>query len=513
MPARRPNFLFITADQHRGDCFGFEGRKIHTPHLDELAREGTRFSACITPNPICQPARASILTGLLPRTHGVSDNGIDLDPARGEKGFAGSLSAAGYHTALLGKAHFATAHTFAATGTPEDRESMMNYPDDWNGPYMGFDHVELVVEGHNCHLPLKPPNGQHYERWYHQDGRGEERDRLYETNVGPDTKGAPQTWHSGLEPAWHNSSWVGDRAISYLNERAGRDEPFCAWVSFPDPHHPFDCPLPWSLLHRPQDVDLPEHRTLDLDRRPWWHRAALEGKPQIRADLAEFREKFSRTPVLSDDQLREVIANYYGMISLIDHNVGRILIELARLGLDKDTIVIYSADHGDWLGDHGLLLKGPMPYEGLLRVGCIVRGPGVPAGAVVDDPVSTIDVAASMLDYADAEPLAPMHSESLRPLIEGTGEGRAFALSEWDLRPSRTGTELELRTVRTRQHKLTIDRITGAGELYDLKADPHEMDNLFDNADARAIRDALLKHLDARPDDALPERLEQVGMA
>lgn len=512
MPARRPNIIFVTADQHRGDCFGFEGRKVHTPHLDELARDGTRFAACITPNPICQPARASILTGLLPRTHGVSDNGIDLDPALGEKGFAGSLSAAGYHTALLGKAHFATAHTFAPTGTPEDRDSMMNYPDDWNGPYMGFDHVEMVVEGHNCHLPLQPPNGQHYERWYYQDGRGEERNRKYETNVGPDTKGAPQTWHSGLEPAWHNSTWIGDRAISYLNDRADKDEPFCAWVSFPDPHHPFDCPLPWSLLHKPEDVDLPENRTLDLDRRPWWHRAALEGKPEIREDLAEFREKFSRTPVMTDDQLREVIANYYGMVSLIDHNVGRILIELKRLGLDENTIVIYSADHGDWLGDHGLLLKGPMPYEGLLRVGCIVRGPGVPAGKVVEDPVSTLDIAATLLDYGEAQPLGTMHSQSLRPLIEGD-EHREFALSEWDLRPSRTGTRLDLRTVRTKRHKLTVDMISGAGELYDLQADPDEMENLFDTPAASDHRKALMELLGKRPDDARPDQLEQIGMA
>ena len=118
----RPNILFITSDQQRGDCYGFEGRNIRTPHLDQLARHGTRFPTCITPNPVCQPARASILTGLLPLTHGVHDNGIDLKPEVGARGFAGQLSAAGYHTALLGKAHFSTAHTFKPTGTPECRQ-------------------------------------------------------------------------------------------------------------------------------------------------------------------------------------------------------------------------------------------------------------------------------------------------------------------------------------------------------------------------------------------------------
>ena len=105
---KRPNILLITSDQQRGDCYGFEGRPIKTPHLDQLAANGTRFSACITPNPVCQPARASILTGQLPLTHGVHDNGIDLKPEIGEKGMAGALSQAGYDTKYIGKAHFST---------------------------------------------------------------------------------------------------------------------------------------------------------------------------------------------------------------------------------------------------------------------------------------------------------------------------------------------------------------------------------------------------------------------
>ena len=105
---KRPNFLLISADQQRGDCLGVEGRRIKTPHLDELARDGARFTAAITPCVVCQPARASILSGQLPRAHGVHDNGIDLDPAIGERGFAGALAAAGYDTAYFGKAHFST---------------------------------------------------------------------------------------------------------------------------------------------------------------------------------------------------------------------------------------------------------------------------------------------------------------------------------------------------------------------------------------------------------------------
>ena len=502
------NILFITSDQQRGDCYGFEGRRVRTPHLDALARDCTRFAACITPNLVCQPSRASILTGLLPLTHGVSDNGIDLTPGIGEAGFAGTLAAAGFDTGYIGKAHFATSHTFKATGTPECRNS--DQDPDWYGPYMGFRHVELMVEGHNHWPPMTPPRGQHYERWYHADGRGDERTALHATQLPPLTD-AVQTWHSALPVAWHNSTWIGDRTIEYLRAHARR--PFCAWASFPDPHHPFDAPEPWSRLHDPEDVDLPQHRTLDLDRRPWWHAQSLTGKPQLEGTLRRIREEYSRVPVQSDQQLRRLIANYYGMISLIDHNVGRILTVLRDLGLADNTLVIYSTDHGDWLGDHGLILKGPMAYEGLLRVGCIVRGPGVPAGKVVRDPVSTLDVPATIGDYAGVPIPGALHSRSLRPLIETDSASRDFALSEWDLRATRSGVDLELRTVRTRTHKLTIDRKSGAGELYDLANDPQEMDNRFDDPGCKAVRGELEDMLASRPDDAMRPPLPQVGMA
>src|ERR1043166_3995704 len=133
-----PNILLITSDQQRADCFGFENRHIKTPHLDRLAREGARFSACITPNLVCQPSRASILTGLLPLTHGVWDNGVDLDPAIGANGFAGTLARAGYSTSFVGKAHFSTRSTFQPTGSPECNKSTATRPPAWDGPYMGF---------------------------------------------------------------------------------------------------------------------------------------------------------------------------------------------------------------------------------------------------------------------------------------------------------------------------------------------------------------------------------------
>ena len=505
----RPNILLISADQHRADCIGVEGRNIKTPHLDALAQQSTRFSSCITSCVVCQPARASILTGQLCRTHGVHDNGIDLDPEVGSKGFAGSLAAGGYDTAYFGKAHFSTFHTFEPTGTPECLRSSASYPPEWNGPYMGFDHVELMLVGHNWFLPEKPPAGQHYERWFYADGKGDEKNALYQENAG-DTKGAAQTWHSKLPPAWHNSTWTADRAIDWIKHGRG-EEPFCAWVSFPDPHHPFDAPEPWSRLHDPAEVDLPEHRTRSFEGRPWWHEAVLTSEPSGPKENAEVRKSYSRIPEQTDEQLREIIANTYGQISLIDHNVGRLMIALEEAGIADNTYVIYISDHGDWLGDHGLILKGPMHYEGLLRVPMIVRGPGVPENRVVDEPVSTLDLTATFCDLAESDPLLPQHGQSLRPLLEGDGT-RDFAMNEWQLLPTRTGVPLSLRTVRTRTAKLTVDLITGAGELYDLEADPHELRNCFDDPDYAAVRGELEGFLAQRPDDIGPDR-EQVGMA
>jgi len=128
---------------------------------------------------------------------------------------------------------------------------------------------------------------------------------------------------------------------------------------------------------------------MDLERRPWWHKESLYGTPKMEnAELRNFREKHSRTPVQSDRQLRELIANYYGMIALIDHNVGRILAALDSYGLADDTLVVYSTDHGDWLGRPWPDPQGPMAYEGLLRVGLLMRGPGIPKGKVVTEPGS-----------------------------------------------------------------------------------------------------------------------------
>jgi arylsulfatase A-like enzyme len=510
---RQPNILLITSDQQRADCNGFENPDIRTPHLDRLARDGTRFASCITPNLVCQPSRASILTGQLPLTHGVWDNGVDLDPRVGQHGFAGTLAGAGYDTAFVGKAHFSTRATFAPTGTPECNKSQAKYGPAWFGPYMGFQHVELAVLGHTHRTrPLERPPMGHYERWLLGRGRDEEGLKLWAQSTHPEI-GAAQTWHSGLPVAWHSSTWVGDRAIEWLKARP-QTRPFSAWVSFPDPHHPFDCPEPWSLMYDPKSVTLPKYRKRDLERRPWWHKASLESKPQLAdPEMLKFRAEGSRIPDQSDEQLAAMTANYYGMISLIDHNVGRILTALDDLGLAENTIVVYTTDHGELLGNRGLYLKGPTPYEDLLRVTLVARGPGVQANRVVLEPVSTLDLAATFCAAAGVAPGHDMQSRSLMKLLGGEPETRECAYSEWHVHPSRCGVELKLRTVRNASWKCTFELGSGAGEMYDLVNDPLEMQNLFDDSGYAKVRKELEDMMRARPGKLRENLAEPIGMA
>ena len=256
---------------------------------------------------------------------------------------------------------------------------------------------------------------------------------------------------------------------------------------------------------------MPVHRKRQFDGRPWWHEQVLTAEPTGSKKNAETRKNYSRIPEQTDEQLREIIANTYGQIALVDHQVGRLMEALSDQGLAENTIVIYSSDHGDWLGDHGLILKGPMHYDGLLTVPLIMRGPNIAADTVCDEQVSTLDLSATFLDYGEADAQLPQHGSSLRPVLE-QGARRDYALNEWELLPTRTGVPLSLQTVRTKTAKLTIDWVTGAGEMYDLNADPHELVNLFDDDTYADLRSELTAMLKMRPDD-MRENQVQVGMA
>jgi len=173
-------------------------------------------------------------------------------------------------------------------------------------------------------------------------------------------------------------------------------------------------------------------------------------------------------------------------------------------GIADNTYVIYISDHGDWLGDHGLILKGPMHYEGLLKVPLMVKGPDVPKGVTCDEIVSTLDLSATFMQLSKTEPQLTQHGTSLLPLMQGHDAPRKFALNEWYLSATRGGQELHLRCVATKTHKLTFDELSGEGEMYDLEKDPSEMENIFGTSAAAETQRQLLAYIASRPDDMKP---------
>jgi len=493
------NVLLITTDQHKATTIGAYGDPLEaTPCLDRLAAEGTRFAQCRTQNPFCQPARASILTGTYPSTHGVIRNGIDLPEDTAGDSLAQRLSDAGMATAFFGKAHFASYYPDLPTGRLESVAESASVPADWYGPYFGFAHVELVSDVHNIRIPSgrgqwnwgfgPPPFGLHYARYLFRDGRarGFERLRLMQPEAAGRTWDYTQTWKNQLPEEDHPTTWVADRAIDWLWEI---DRPFFVWVSFPDPHHPFDPPRPWSERYEPADM---------LQVLPAAHPEEFAAKPPFHE---QWTRGFRGTPfewanpgwaAFTEEERLTILSAYYGMISQLDHNVGRIVEALDARGLRDDTLVIFTADHGDFMGEHQMMLKGPIHYEALIRVPLLVRGGGFPAGVVIDDPVGTIDLAPTILRACEL-PIADAIEG--RALLDGP---REWVLTEDDIL---RGT-LAFRTLTTARYRLTRHQHDpDAGELYDLADDPGELVNRWTDPACAGIRRDLLALLDdvARP--------------
>jgi arylsulfatase A-like enzyme len=487
--------VLITTDQHRADSIGAYGNTIcQTPNIDRLASEGTRFTACRTQNPYCQPSRATILTGTYPTTHGVTSNGMDLSDEGLAMSVAAQLGAAGYSTALLGKAHFATTYPLVPNDKIESVAGSALVDEDWNGPYAGFGHVELLLFGHMMRVaPLMgnwnwcfgpPPFGLHYARWLYRDGRkqGNERMRL----MTPEGAGAKwdhtQTWTSAVAEEDHPTTWVADRAVDFIRKADG---PFFTWVSFTDPHHPMDAPTPWGDMYSAADVAdiLPPIVAGEHETKPFIHKAWTQG---ARGREMEWANPGGAT--LTREELATMTAGYYGMVSQLDHNIGRVLAALDERGLAEDTLVVMTTDHGELLGDHQMVFKGPLHYEGLLRLPLVVRGPGFDAGAVVDDPVGTIDLVPTFLEAAGAP--VPDHVEG----VTLTSLGREHVLTEND---HNMVISMPLRTLTTRRYKVTrYEAIEGVGELYDFDDDPGEFVNRWDDPAYATIRSDLLSTMD-----------------
>jgi arylsulfatase A-like enzyme len=290
-----------------------------------------------------------------------------------------------------------------------------------------------------------------------------------------------QTWRNALPEEDHPTTWVADRAVEWLHDVDG---PFFGWVSFTDPHHPMDPPAPWCDRYAPEDAlqVLPEVHPDEFEGKPPVHKMMSEG---LRGRALEWANPGGAT--LTRAELARMTAGYYGMVAQLDHAVGRVLDVLDERGLADDTLVIVTSDHGEFLGEHQLIFKGPFGYDSLLRVPLLVRGPGVDAGRVVTDPVGTIDLAPTILDAAGIETPGWMEGRSL------AAQPREYVLTENDFN---IVASIPMRTITTSHYKLHRYLDAPFGELYDLRADPGEVVNRYDDPAYAPARSDLLALLD-----------------
>ncbi len=422
--------LFVTTDQQRYDTLGCNGGRLsRTPVVDALAAAGVRYERAHPQSVVCMPSRSTMITGQHPSTHGVWMNGVPLPTTA--PSVAAVLHDAGYRTALVGKPHF---EPFL---DPFGRFEQNGFARrDSFGPHRGFEHVEFAT--HGAAGPL------HYSRWLaanHPEAVGmfyPVLDHDLEVNAlgGGDT-GAPQVHDNAIAREWYHTDWVADRTIAWLDGLGADDDWFC-WMSFPDPHHPWDPPA--SELDRVdwRDVPLPVGYLTDaaareavLDAKPRHWRAWYDGRLVSNYEAPRRWVPATLTP----DQVREVNARNAVEVELIDEALGRVLAAIAARGWTDDVDVIFTTDHGELQGDFGLLFKGPYHVDALMRLPFVWRpapSAAVPAG-VVHRPVGHVDLAPTFCAIAGIEAPGWMEGRAL-PVDDGDADERGFerVLTEWD---------------------------------------------------------------------------------
>ncbi len=422
----QPNIVFIMTDHTNAQALG-PGSPCLTPNLDALAREGVRFSRCHTTNAICSPARASLMTGTYPSTHGMWDcthtqraAWVDV-PADRFTYFSQLLADAGYYNAYFGKWHVEQSCKLENFGWHEyDRscQSRRAEPEP-------ADRVVVPREGYRDYLLA---------------------------GVSSD------------EPANHPAF---DKAIDFLQGRcSGRasGQPFCCFVSTSEPHDPYVPPRKFFEMYDLED--LPLSPTL---------RSEPVGKPEV---IRRMRAVWKDMP---ESDWRMTTAAYWALITFLDSEVGRLLDTLRQTGMYDNTIIVFTSDHGDMLGGHGLVAKGVgTSYEEVYNIPLIMRVPDMPArGEDENSMVSLLDVGPTLLDLAGAAGLPQAHGRSLRPVLAGNAEP-----SEWRDAYAEFFGQRFVYTQRIvwHEHWKYVFSPGGIDELYDLERDPHEEHNLADDS-------------------------------
>ena len=505
--------LFVTTDQQRYDTLGCNGGTLaRTPVVDALAAEGIRYERAVPQSVVCMPSRSTMLTGQHPSTHGVWMNGVPL-PVDAPS-VAAELHAAGYRTALVGKPHFEPfLDPFGRF--VENRLAR----DGLVGTHRGFEHLEFATHS--------PQGFLHYARWIaaeHPEAAGmfyPVLDADLEVNAagGRDT-GAPQVHHNPIAREWYHTDWVADRTIAWLDSLDPDADWFC-WMSFPDPHHPWDPPASETGRIDWRDVPLPPgypasaaEREAILDAKPRHWRLWYDG--QLVSNYEAPKRWVPAT--LTADQIREVNALNAVECELIDEALGRVLAAIERRGWSDDVDVIVTTDHGEFQGDYGLLFKGPYHVDSLMRLPLIwrpARSAGV-APAVVSRPVGLIDLAPTFCTAAGLPPAEYMQGTPL-PVSDADADarrGESRVLTEWD--SELFGVAVHLRTLTRDRWVITAYRPGfvhdgSEGELYDLVDDPLQRRNLWDDPAYASVRSDLLADLWDHQPPARTPRLDLVA--
>lgn len=450
-----PNVVFILTDDQRWDCLSCAGHPcLQTPHMDRIAREGTRFANMFVTTSLCSPSRASILSGLYPHAHGVVNNFTDYPSNL--RSFPQQLQAAGYQTAYIGKWHM-----------DENNDS----------PRPGFDYWA-------SHLG----QGKYYDTPFNINGQRDVLKGYYTTRVT-------------------------DLAVDWIKDRP-QDRPFMLVLGHKAPHTPAVPEPKYAHLYDTVPIPYPPS-AFTLDDKPEWIRQRLATWHGIYGPLWGFREKFPDARPEAVKDFAAFVRSYYAVIKSVDDSLGRILAVLEQTGQLDNTLLIFAADNGFFLGEHGMMDKRTA-HEESLRVPLVVRYPRLTRpGAMVDQMVLNIDLAPSILDICGVPPLSNIHGRSWKPLLAGDSRGwRTAWLYEYDYEKQFPYTP-NVRAVRTDQWKY-IHYPHGDGgpdrhkaELYDLKADPLELKNLIVDP-AHAAKAVELKAELARlmrETGALPDRM------
>jgi arylsulfatase len=444
MSKDKPNILVIHADQHRFDCLGAAGNKeIKTPNIDALARDGVLHASCFTTFPLCTPARYSLLTGLYARQHLGTSNETAMPG--GLATFPRILKQAGYKTACVGKMHFQPTYLDVGFDTMilAEQAGPGRYDDDY--------HKYLVKHGLLDSTDM-------------QDQVLECRGKApasYHANLG--------TEPSPLREKDYSTSWIRDRAIEVLGSWTGGGNLLMA--AFIKPHHPFDVPAPWCNMYDPEKLTL----------LPGWMATNLPRDTR-------FYNGYFNNQTLDPGKLKRVMAQYYASITQIDACVGEMIDVLKKNGLYDDTLVIYTSDHGDYMGFHHMLLKGNYMYDPLVRVPLVVKYPGKEhAGTVHDEMVNIIDIPATIVDAAGC--VLPRSLWTQVQLLADADRELVFA------EDCRGGGGC---MVRSKRHKLLWYK-DAESQFFDLASDPHELENRIKDpacqAEIERLKGALLSWL------------------